>query len=61
MEKPVTVPTTLIHGTRDELLDLAEVRNLAETAFSSLTVMVVDDDHRLHHTAEILDWKHLLE
>jgi hypothetical protein len=34
---------------------------LAEKIFTNLTYIPVDDNHRLHKTAEELDWKKLLE
>jgi hypothetical protein len=33
---------------------------LAEKVFANLTYLIVDDDHRLHKTAEELDWKAIL-
>jgi hypothetical protein len=33
---------------------------LAEKVFLNLNYIVVDDDHRLHKTAQELDWKNLL-
>ncbi|MBE3118602.1 MAG: alpha/beta fold hydrolase [Candidatus Atribacteria bacterium] len=58
---PISVPTVVVHGTRDELLPLEAGRELAEKVFMNLTYIVVDDDHRLHKAAEELDWKSLLE
>ena len=58
---PIAVPTIVVHGTRDELLPLEAGRNLAMKVFTNLNYIVVDDDHRLHKTAETLDWKSLLE
>jgi pimeloyl-ACP methyl ester carboxylesterase len=58
---PISVPTVLIHGRQDELLTLKEVRALAEMQFSNLEVIEVEDDHRLHHAADNLDWKALLK
>jgi pimeloyl-ACP methyl ester carboxylesterase len=57
---PISVLTVVVHGTRDELLPLEAGRELAEKVFMNLTYIVVDDDHRLHKTAEELDWKSLL-
>jgi pimeloyl-ACP methyl ester carboxylesterase len=57
---PVAVPTIIVHGTCDVVLPLEAVRRLAEKVFTDLTYLVVDDDHRLHKTAEELDWKRLL-
>jgi pimeloyl-ACP methyl ester carboxylesterase len=60
LPNPVPVPTIVVHGTRDALLPLKKGRSLAEKVFTNLTYIVVDDDHRLHKTAEELDWKKLL-
>jgi pimeloyl-ACP methyl ester carboxylesterase len=57
----ISIPTTIIQGTQDELIHLPEARELAEKVFTHLTYLVVDDDHRLHKTAEKLDWKALLD
>jgi len=56
----ISVPTSIVHGTRDDLLPLETVREIAMKVFTNLTLIVVDDDHRLHHTADTLDWKSLL-
>lgn len=58
--EPVAVPTTVIHGTADDVVPLEEVRQIAQKVFADLTYHIVDDDHRLHKAAEQLDWKTLL-
>ena len=57
----IDIPTVIIQGTQDELIPLRVARELAEKAFTHLTYLVVEDDHRLHKTAKTLDWKSLLE
>ena len=57
---PISIPTVIVQGTRDEFIPLEPSRKLAEKVFTNLTYMVVDDDHRLHRTAEGLDWEKLL-
>jgi pimeloyl-ACP methyl ester carboxylesterase len=57
---PVSVPVVLVHGTRDEVVAPVPVRKLAEQLFTQLTYISVDDDHRLHKTADELDWASLL-
>jgi pimeloyl-ACP methyl ester carboxylesterase len=58
--KPITVPTILIHGRQDTVVPLGQITPLAEKAFRYLTYHIVDDDHRLHQTADKLDWKLLI-
>ena len=58
--EPVSVPTTVIHGTRDDVVSLDLAREVAQTLFTNLTYLVVDDDHRLHKTLHELDWKNIL-
>jgi pimeloyl-ACP methyl ester carboxylesterase len=56
----ISIPTTIIQGTQDAFIPLEPTRRLAEKVFTNLTYIVVDDDHRLHKTAQELDWKGLL-
>jgi pimeloyl-ACP methyl ester carboxylesterase len=57
----IDIPTVIIQGTQDELIPMKVAREISEKAFTHLTYMVVDDDHRLHKTTEKLDWKSLVE
>ncbi|HEX7620533.1 MAG TPA: alpha/beta hydrolase [Anaerolineales bacterium] len=57
----ITIPTIIVQGTMDELIHLPAAQEIAEKVFTHLTYLVVQDDHRLHKTAEKLDWKSLLE
>jgi predicted esterase len=57
----ISIPTIIIQGTQDELIRLPEAREIAVKVFTHLTYRVVEDDHRLHKTAEKLDWKAFLE
>ena len=58
--KPVPVPTIIIHGTKDTIVPLEDVRQIATKVFSNLTYHIVDDDHHLHVAADTLNWKELL-
>jgi pimeloyl-ACP methyl ester carboxylesterase len=58
---PLQVPCTIIQGNQDEIVPMEETRQLATKFFSHLEFIVVDDDHRLHKTAESLDWEKVLE
>ncbi len=57
----ISITTIIIQGTQDDFIPLEPTRKIAEKVFTNLTYMVVDDDHRLHRTAQKLDWKKLLE
>jgi pimeloyl-ACP methyl ester carboxylesterase len=57
---PISVPTILIHGTQDTVVPLEPVRKIAQRLFSNLTLYTVEDDHRLHKTANELDWNTIL-
>lgn len=59
--QPASVPTTIIHGTRDDVVPLEAAREVAQMLFTNLEYIVVDDDHRLHKTLHELDWKKILE
>ena len=56
----VSVPTTIVHGTEDDVVPLEPVREIAEKLFADLTYHVVNDGHRLHKAFEELDWEEIL-
>ncbi len=58
---PIDVPTIIIHGRQDTIVPVDIARPLAEKVFRQLDYRLVDDDHRLHQTADGLDWKSILE
>lgn len=55
--EPVSVPTTIIHGTQDSIVPLETVRHIARKVFTNLTYNIVDDNHRLHAATDALNWK----
>jgi len=57
----ISVPTILIHGTLDTVVPLEPVRQFAQKLFTNLTIHIVEDDHRLHKTANELNWKSILD
>lgn len=59
--EPVSVPTIIIHGTLDIVVPPGPVREVAQRLFTNLTYHIVEDDHRLHKTAQEMDWKTILE
>lgn len=57
----ISVPTIIIHGTLDTVVPFEPVRKIAQKLFSNLTIHVVEDDHRLHKTANEIDWESILD
>jgi len=57
---PVSVPTIIIHGTLDTVVPPGPVREIAQRLFTNLTYHIVEDDHRLHKTAQEMDWETIL-
>lgn len=58
---PISVPTTIYHGTKDTLVPILAVQTLAEKIFLNLTFRPVDDDHGLYQTIHAIDWLSLLK
>jgi predicted esterase len=54
------LPVIIYHGTGDDIVDPYNVKTIALKYFSNLEHHLVDDDHSLHKTFPILDWKKLL-
>jgi pimeloyl-ACP methyl ester carboxylesterase len=58
--QPISVPTIVYHGSRDEIIPLEPVRQLAKQVFLQLDFRIVDDDHGLYQTVHALDWADIL-
>jgi pimeloyl-ACP methyl ester carboxylesterase len=56
---PVDTPTIVFHGRFDDVVPLEPVRQLAQQVFRQLDFRVVEDDHKLHRTAQEIDWSSL--
>lgn len=57
---PLTFPTLLWLGKRDEIIPLQPVLQIARQSFADLVCHLVDDDHRLWPTCQAIDWKSIL-
>ena len=53
------LPVIIYHGTDDDIVDPYTVKTIALKSFSNLEHHLVDDDHPLHKTFPVLDWKNL--
>lgn len=58
--KSVSIPTILIHGTTDDVVPPAPVREIAQRLFTDLAHFGVDDGHHLGKAVHELDWKSIL-
>lgn len=58
--KQLQLPVIIHHGTDDDVVDPYIVKEIALKYFSNLEHHLVDDDHSLHKTFPVLDWKKLL-
>ena len=55
------MPVIIYHGTGDDIVDPYTVKAIALKYFSNLEHHFVDDDHSLHKTFPLIDWKGILE
>ena len=55
------MPVIIYHGTGDDVVDPYTVEIIARKYFSNLEHNFVDDDHSLHKTFPLIDWKEILE
>ena len=60
VRKQLMIPVILYHGTDDDVIDPGLVKKIASKYFSNLEYHLVKDDHPLHKTFPILNWKKLL-
>jgi alpha-beta hydrolase superfamily lysophospholipase len=54
------LPVIIYHGTDDNIVDPYTVKTIALKYFSNLEHNFVDDDHSLHKTFPLINWKELL-
>ena len=58
---PISVPTVIYHGNRDNIVPIEQVKEIAGQVFLNLTFNTVDDDHGLYKTVHEIDWRTLLD
>jgi len=54
------LPVIIYHGIDDNIVDPYTVKTIARKYFSNLEHNFVDDDHSLHKTFPLINWKKLL-
>ena len=60
LNKQMMIPVVIYHGTNDDVVHPQIVKDIALKYFSNLEHNFVEDDHPLHKTFSVLDWKKLL-
>jgi predicted esterase len=58
--KQLSIPVVIYHGTKDDVVNPQIIKDIALKCFSNLEHHFVEDDHPLHKTFPVLDWKTLL-
>lgn len=59
--KTIATPVVIYHGTRDTVVPLEATLKISQKIFNNCTFTKVADDHFLHDTFPIMDWKRLLD
>jgi len=59
--KSLSIPVIVYHGNKDDVVDQARVRTISEKCFQNREYHLVVDDHPLHKTFPLLNWKKLLD
>jgi len=60
LNRRISVPVVLYHGSRDDVVPPGPVREIASGIFTDLTCHTVEDDHPLGETFPSFDWDGLL-
>jgi pimeloyl-ACP methyl ester carboxylesterase len=58
--KRVNITVSLFHGRNDDVVPPAAVKAIAEKVFEKLDYHLVEDDHSLHVTFPLMDWRALI-
>jgi alpha-beta hydrolase superfamily lysophospholipase len=58
--KKLSIPTTIFHGSEDNVVPLEDVRLTAGKVFLNHEFNIVEDDHSLHKTFPSIAWDSLL-
>ena len=61
LNRKIEVPVELYHGSRDDIVPLGQVREIASKIFKNLSHHIVDDDHPLSATFTSFAWDNLLD
>lgn len=61
LKKKLNTPVMIYHGSRDDVVPPASVKDIARIVFPDLQYHLVVDDHSLHDTFEHMDWDELLK
>ena len=60
LPKRTEIPTRIVHGSRDDVVPVEPVRQIAQQVFKNLAFDIVEDDHFLTTTFPLMNWESLL-
>jgi pimeloyl-ACP methyl ester carboxylesterase len=60
MNKVIEIPVIVYHGKDDNVVPYLASREKANLLFTNLTYTIVDDDHSLHKTVQVINWEELV-
>jgi len=58
--KVIEIPVKVYHGKDDNVVPYLPSREKAKLLFSNLVYNIVDDDHSLHKTVQVINWGELV-
>ena len=61
LREKLHIPVIIYHGKHDEVVPPESVHDIARTVFTDVKYHLVDDDHSLHNSFELMNWDKLLE
>jgi predicted esterase len=60
LNRKLSTPVTVFHGSSDDVVPVAPVRKIAESVFVNVDYHIIDDDHSLQRRFTSLPWDDLL-
>lgn len=60
-DRKLSIPVIVYHGSDDDVVPMAPVRQISESIFTNLVYHVVKDDHPLSETFSTFNWDDLLD
>ncbi|MCK9274219.1 MAG: alpha/beta hydrolase [Syntrophales bacterium] len=56
----LNIPVVVYHGSKDDVVPINPVREIASEIFANLEYNIIDDNHSIEKNFKLLDWNRLL-